>query len=101
MVNEMHESIDYSFHWRKKAFLFQDVVKCASADVRSGHVRTDGIEPDVLLREILAVRTNEPYRTTEQESAFLLLTALPISRIVFLLLRSRVNWECYSSVSNV
>lgn len=66
MVDEMHESIDYSFYWCQKAFFFQDVVERTSADICPGYVRTDGIEVDVLFWQIFAVRTNEPYDTTEQ-----------------------------------
>jgi hypothetical protein len=71
MVDELHESIDYSFYRGQKAFLLQDVVERTSADVCPGYVRTDGIEVDVLFWQIFAVRTDEPYHTTEQASAFL------------------------------
>lgn len=55
MVDEMHESIDYSFHRCQKAFILQDVVERTSADVCPGYVRTDCIEPDVLFWQIFAV----------------------------------------------
>jgi hypothetical protein len=55
MVDEMHECIDYPFHRCQKAFILQDVVEWTSADVCPGYVRTDCIEPDVLLWQIFAV----------------------------------------------
>ena len=55
MVDEMHESIDYSFYRGQKAFSLQDVVERTSADVCPGYVRADGVEPDVLLWQIFAV----------------------------------------------
>jgi hypothetical protein len=64
-------------------------------------VRTDGVEPDVLLWQIFAVRPNEAYRTTEQWLALRLHIALQISRMVSLLLCSCVHWECCESVSNL
>jgi hypothetical protein len=70
-INELHERTNYSFHWRQKVFLLQCVVERPGADVCPGYVRTDGVEVDVLLWQIFAVRTDEPYHTTAQGSAFL------------------------------
>lgn len=64
VFDEMHKCINYSIHRRQKAFVLQLVVERACADVRSGYMWTDGIEGDVLFWQILAVRSNEPYRTT-------------------------------------
>jgi hypothetical protein len=70
VVDEMHECINYLFHRCQEASILQVVVKRTSADVRPGYVRTDGVEGDVLFWQIFAVRPDEPYRTTEQQSAF-------------------------------
>jgi len=69
MVDKMHESLNYSFHWSQQAFVLQIVVEGTGADVCSGYMRTDGIEVDVLLWQIFSVRANEAYRTTGSGSA--------------------------------
>lgn len=99
LVYEIHECIDYPTHWRQEAFLLQIVVERTSADVCPGYVWTDGIETDLLLGQIFPVRSNEPYRTTEQKSALVLYEALPDSRMVCLLFCSGVYWECCAMVS--
>jgi hypothetical protein len=55
MVDEIHESLNYSFHWCEKALLLQVVVESASADVGSGYVRADGVEIDILLWQIFTI----------------------------------------------
>ena len=47
-VDELHEGIDYSLHWRQKTFFLQTVVEVARADTCPGHVRADGVECHLL-----------------------------------------------------
>ena len=55
VVDEVHESVDDTFHRSQEAFLLKTVVKWTGADVRSGYMRADRIESYVFLRQIFAI----------------------------------------------
>lgn len=54
-VDELHECINYSSHWRQQLLLLQAVVEAARADTRPRHVRTDGIKSDPFFRQVASI----------------------------------------------
>jgi hypothetical protein len=55
VVDEMHECVDYPFHWRQESLTLQVVVEGTSADVSSSYMRAHGIKGDILFSHVFAV----------------------------------------------
>jgi hypothetical protein len=67
-IDELHKCIDDSLHWRQQTFLLQTVVEVARADTGPGHVRTDGVEGDVILWQEFAIGSDESHDATGRVS---------------------------------
>lgn len=55
VVDEVHEGVHDPFHRSQETFLLEAVIERTGADVRSGYMRTDGVESYVLFGQIFAI----------------------------------------------
>ena len=68
-IDELHECIHYSLHWRQKTFFLQAVVEVTRSDASSRNMRADSVQGHVLLGKVFPIAPDEAHHATGRELA--------------------------------